>query len=103
MTTERAQLEAEIRNQIGTADWQLLATHAKAGTLILVDESLELLTAAVAIASNSTDAVAPWVDSGLLTKPDTEIQESFSNNKNEFFQFVVVAPFVLAQHIKLAS
>ncbi len=103
MTTPPEDLRAKITSELGTAGWALLASHAKSGSLILVDRSLDLIDVAVAIAGNETKQVGPWVERGLLSKLDEREQASMAETDAAFFQFVVVSPFVLAQRLVLDS
>ena len=98
---EAGDLRAKLGDEMGSIDWPFLAVHARSGHLILVHQEINLLDAAVAIANNDTATVGPWVDSDRLTKPSEEEQNAYGETPGRYFQFVVVAPFVLAQEIQL--
>ena len=97
----REELKSRITSELGTARWDRLAPHAKSENLILLDASLDLVGVAVAVADNDADQVQPWIESGLLAKPDSDAQDQMKTDPSVFFRFVVVAPFVLAQRIPL--
>ncbi|MEE2757307.1 MAG: DUF2288 family protein [Myxococcota bacterium] len=103
MNIERAKLEAELKAQIGTADWPLLAMHARAGNLIRLSAELNLLEVAVAVASNDANTISGMLTRGLLTKPDPSRQAELAALKGRFYQFVIVAPFILVQDIDVAD
>jgi len=103
MKSEIKALRAKLEGETGTADWALLAAHARADHLIVVGEELGLLDAATAVANNDADRVGGWIDDALLTKPDAGLQAEYAQAESLFFQFVIVAPFVMAQQVKLSS
>ena len=103
MSSDRDDLKKKIASELGTADWRLLASHAKSASLIVVDQTLDLLDVALAVAANETDRVSPWIEQGFLTKLDDASQATLAETPSAYFQFVVIAPFVLAQRIVLDS
>ena len=103
MNSKHDELRTKLQGETGTADWSLLASHGRSDHLIIVRSDVELLEAAVAVASNNAERVAGWIEEGLLSKPDAALQSEFSKAESVFFQFIVVAPFVMAQQIKLSS
>ncbi|MBV71119.1 MAG: hypothetical protein CMH52_07180 [Myxococcales bacterium] len=103
MSKERAELETELKAQIGTADWPLLAMHARAGNLIRLSAKLDLLDVAVAVALNDTKTISGLLTRGLLNKPDPTLQDELASLKGRFYQFVIVAPFILVQDIDVSA
>ena len=103
MAQDKVDLEKELKGQIGTADWALLAMHARAGNLIRLSPELELLHVAIAVASNDTETISGLLKRGLLTKPDSDAQDELASLADRFYQFVIVAPFILVQDIELKA
>ncbi len=102
MTEPELPLREKLSKETATVDWSLLAPHAKSEKLIVVDPAIVLLDAAVAVAENDATQVTAWIESGQLTKLSPEAQEELEEEKAVFFEFVVVAPFVLAKRVLLA-
>ncbi len=102
MTADSESVREKLQGELGTIDWPLLAVHARSGNLILVSPDIEFLDAAVAVAGNDTQQVSTWVEAGQLTKLDESEQAALDGEQGVFFQFVVVAPFVLARRVLLS-
>ena len=102
MSNESQDLRTKLSQEIGTADWSLLAPHAQSEKLIVVDDAVVLLDAALAVANNDTHRITHWIEGGQLTKLTPDQQTKLEDEKAAFFQFVIVAPFVLAQRVLLA-
>ncbi|MGC6418900.1 MAG: DUF2288 family protein [Bradymonadia bacterium] len=100
-TKDRKALEQELRSQIGTADWPVLQIHAKSGNMIVLNQSVDLLTFAIAVAANDTEVVSKHIQEGAVSKPSAEEQARFKGATGEFFQFVIVAPFILVKPVGL--
>ena len=97
-----ASIREKLAQEIGTVDWKPLAVHAQGDKLIVVAADIDLLDAAVAVAEDDASKVTPWIEGGKLTKLTLEEQAALEQEPGTFFQFVVVAPFVLAKRVILA-
>ena len=93
--TNQEDVREELARQLGTGTWSLLKSHSDAGRLFVVDTSLALLDAAVALATDQSSEVTHWIESARLRRGDDE------RDAGGIYQFVVVAPFVLAQRVEL--
>lgn len=97
MTALRVRLEEELLE----CEWSVLATHHAREASFMVDPQLDLLDAAVAVASDDRDAVAGWLASGLLARPTAEQAEAWAAEEEAApgprFVAVIVQPFVLVQ------
>ncbi len=102
MTDKAQSLREKLSEEIGTSDWSLLAPHAKSEKLIVVGPAVALLDAAVAVAENDASKVNAWIENGKLTKLTPDEQTELTEGAAAFFQFVIVAPFVLGQRMLLA-
>ena len=102
MTEPALPLREKLSQETATVDWSLLAPHAKSEKLIVVDPSIVLLDAAVSVAQNDAAQVTAWIEGGQLTKLSPNEQTELEQEKAVFFEFVVVAPFVLAKRVLLA-
>jgi len=95
----------EIRNRLsqekGTIDWPFLQVHARAENLIIVGTGLNLLDVAVAIATDDAAQIHTLLSDGNIHKPSPSEQSALQNTQGAYFEFVIVAPFVVAQQIQL--
>ena len=74
---DRKALEQELRPQIGTADWPVLQIHAKSGNMIVLNQTVDLLNFAIAVAANDTEVVSKHIQDGSVSKPSAEEQARF--------------------------
>lgn len=81
----------------GPVLWRDLRAHAKRGGLLIVATELELLDAAVAIATDDAVEVEAWLTAGQLFKPDLATLESWDEDLDKPFEAVVVQPWALAR------
>ena len=102
MSDDSQSIREKLSQDIGTSDWPLLAPHAASDKLIVVEPAIALLDAAVAVAENDAKTVTPWIENGQLSKLTPDEQAELAEGDTAFFQFVIVAPFVLAQRVLLA-
>lgn len=89
-------LAEKLKNEIGTADWPLLAPHAKRGVLLLIHPQLDLLEVAVQVAEDRAEQIRMWLDDGKITRP-TPPQLKEWETGDIIFTCVIVQPFVLVQ------
>ncbi|PIE15966.1 MAG: hypothetical protein CSA66_07925 [Proteobacteria bacterium] len=93
-------LEADLRDklagEIDVALWRDLRTHAARDVVFLVDRSVALLDAAVALASDDTGRVAAWIAAGALTRPGAGQLQRWEKHLDKRFDSVIVSPYILA-------
>ena len=82
-----------------TSTWgavgDVLAPHIERETLIIVDRSIALLDAAVALATDDASAVRAWLEADALKKLSaTGLTEQAPDDEMEL---VIVQPFVLVR------
>ena len=94
MPDELAALRAKITSEILPCDWGALRPHHQREALFLVSPDLDLVEAALAVASNRADRVEAWLTVGRLGRPEAAMAPVLEAGR---FQFVIVQPFVLAQ------
>ena len=103
MTDESKSIRDKLAEELGTTDWAPLAPHAASEKLIIAAADLDLLEAAVAVAENDAGRGTSWIEGGQLAKLSPDEQAALNDGPRTFFQFVVVAPFVLAQQVDLSA
>ncbi len=92
------ELKKRLAQQIERVDWKPLAPHAKRGGLLVVDPRLDLAEVASAIATDDSRRVEAWMRARQLGRATAEQIESWSEETEECFLFVIVQPYVLVQH-----
>lgn len=91
-------LREKLREDVLPCHWEELAEHHERGGLLLVRPDLDLLDAAVALATDRADRVEVWLTVGRLGRPTEAMVGSIMARKPRF-QFVIVQPWVVAQEI----
>lgn len=87
----------EIALSIDEAEWDWLRAHLERGGLILVDDRLDLVDAALKVANDDTETIEQWVIAGHIGKPtDTQIK-NWDAERHKKFAMLIVSPFVLIQ------
>jgi len=77
-------------------DWRSLGPHREREALFLVEDGLDLLDAAVAVAGDDTASVAAWLAVGRLRRPTDDEIAAWTEAPDTTFEFLIVQPFVLA-------
>ncbi len=94
MSDDSPDLRDKITAEVLPCDWAALRPHHARDALFLVSPDLDLVEAAVAVATNRADRVEVWLTVGRLGRPTPEMLDDLVGAR---FQFVIVQPFVLAQ------
>lgn len=94
------ELRRKLQSEVGTAGWAPLEPHYRRDALFLVDGSLDLIDAALAIAQNDTRVVQRWIEAAELVRPTAEQVQRWQTEGHGGFRFVIVQPFVLAQPLE---
>ena len=93
----RKKFETEIEN----ADWAMLKEHHQRGALFLVDEPLDFIDVAIALAEDNLENVKKWQGArSLRSASDIEISEWEKDPYEFILKFVIVQPFIIATKIK---
>lgn len=87
----------ELKKTLDEAEWVWLKSHADRGAVILVAQSLDLLSVGDAIASDSVQQVQEWIALGLLAKPTLDQMNAWDSEPGRKFLSLVVQPYVLIQ------
>lgn len=90
----REKLEAEILE----TNWSPVAPHFARGNVYLLDDDLDILDVAVAMAEDQVSTVKIWLDDGLLSPPTPEEATIFHKKDGEIiFNMLIIEPYVLIQ------
>ncbi|CBW27841.1 conserved hypothetical protein [Halobacteriovorax marinus SJ] len=93
-------LKEKLTNEIEKATWPLLEEHHKREALLIVDLELDLVDVSVAVANDDVQNVKTWLTSEKLIRPTDEMIQSWEENPELGFKFLIIQPYVIAQEIK---
>lgn len=93
-------LRTQLTEQLAEMEWNWLIPHAQRDALIVVNENLDLVEVALAIANDQTQLVQNWISEQLIQKPSPHQLSDWNNNLQKKFPTIIVQPFVLISEIK---
>ena len=99
--TSPTNLRDKLASEITPTQWAVLEAHHRRGALFIVDPTVELVDAAVAMADDRTDAVKTWLEAAQIGRPTGDESEAWATEEGTRFMFVIVQPYVLAQRLNL--
>ncbi|MFZ9001699.1 MAG: DUF2288 family protein [Bacteriovoracaceae bacterium] len=92
------ELKQKLVTEIETCDWSMLSIHNKRDAIVIVESSIELVDAAVALATDDVSLVKSWQDTAQIRRPRPEEIEAWEKSPNEkLAKFLIIQPFVLIQ------
>lgn len=92
------ELQARLEAEVMEVEWDALQPHFARGALVLVDPGLPIVKVAMAVGLDLADDVKGWMASGAVQTVRDEHAKGFA--QDDKFRFLIVQPFVLAQHIR---
>ena len=98
-----SKLEEKLREELSIAPWETLLPHAEQDSLICVSSDLGLVDAGVAIATDDVSKVNEWMSTQKIRKPTKEELDNWNKEPGNFFQFLIVQPYVLITEYFLES
>ena len=87
----------EFALAIDEAEWDWLRAHMERGGLILVNDNLDLVDAALKVAADDADAIEQWIIAGRIGKPSESQIHNWDADRHKRFAMLIVSPFVLIQ------
>ena len=97
-----AELKTRLNQETSKLRWTELQRHYAGGNVVVVDEALDLIAVAVAIARDDTAAVTKWMADGLLARVSDMQAAAWLQVDLEMWA-VVVKPWVLVQRVERAG
>ncbi len=98
MNAPNAEFLSHLNLETGRLTWAEAERHFARGVVVKVAAELDLLEVAAAMAEDDKAQFVAWLESGQVTKANTEDALRWHETQAEFWA-VVVAPWVLAQEI----
>jgi hypothetical protein len=93
------ELKTRLNQETSKLRWNELQRHYAGGNVVVVDEALDLIAVAVAIARDDTEAVKKWMADGRLARV-SDIQAAAWLQVDLEMWAVVVKPWVLVQRVE---
>ena len=92
------ELRKKLTDEIETCSWSILKEHHLRKVVFVINEELNLVDVAIALALDEVDKVKTWKDSGDFREPDSyEIENWEKDPDTKIAKFIIVQPFVLIQ------
>lgn len=93
------ELQRRLNTETSKLKWTELQRHYAGGNVVAVDEALDLIAVAVALARDDTGSVRKWMADGLLARVG-DIQAAAWLQADLEMWAVVVKPWVLVQRVE---
>ena len=92
----------QFKKDLADVTWRDLRIHLQRGSIIIVNDRLDLVAVAVAVAEDQKAPVEDWVAAGDLIKPSVEQIEAWETQLDKPFRMLIVQPFILVQMVSHA-
>lgn len=87
-------------DQLDKASWDMLKDHHERGAVFLVDEQLDIVTVATAIARDNFGQVKLWLEADQIAKVSDQLVEAWEKEPSKkVVNFLIVQPYVIVQRI----
>lgn len=90
-------IKRKLQEDIASISWQEIRPHAKRDAVFVIDERLDLLEVAEAIALDNTSLVSNWIAEQLIAKPSNAQLANWNSHPETQFTTAIVQPFVIIQ------
>ena len=88
-------IQEKLRQDLADVAWTDLLPHSRRDAVIVVHETLDIVTAAEAIASDDSARVQVWIDEQLIQKPTQQQLSQWNAAPQTEFSTLIVQPYVL--------
>ena len=92
----------QFSKDIAEVPWKDLRIHLQRDAIVIVDDELDLISVAVAVAEDNKSKVETWIGSGQLVKPTAEQAKCWEGELEKPFRVLIVQPFILVQIVSHA-
>ena len=99
MITEADVLKAKLNLETAQVAWTELQRFFAQGSVVWLDDSLDLIEVAHAIAHDNTTAIKAWMDDGNLAQVSDDQAQRWLK-EDTWLWSVVVRPLILVQNIQ---
>jgi len=88
-------LKTQLEKDLATISWQEILPHAKRDAVVVIDQKLNILDVAEAIALDNSSQVNNWILNQLITKPSAQQLTIWNSDPKLAFTTAIVQPFVI--------
>ncbi len=99
MSDTKPALRARLAEQIGDCLASDLNAHIERRAVFVVDVTISLFDAALAIAEDDAETVQYWIECQKLRRPSAKEAQHWKATPDASFRSVVVQPYVLVQKL----
>ncbi|MCE5275631.1 MAG: DUF2288 domain-containing protein [Deltaproteobacteria bacterium] len=97
---QEQELREKLSGEMTVATWKGLIPDMLDRSLFFVSLDLDLVEVGVTVALDRTSEVRQWLESGCLSRPNSE-QIGQWEATGSLFRFIIVAPFVFFQEYRV--
>lgn len=88
-------LKTQLEKDLATISWQEILPHAKRDAVVVINQDLDILDVAEAIALDNSSQVNNWILHELITKPSAQQLTKWNSEPELVFTTAIVQPFVI--------
>ena len=88
-------IQKQLQKDRADIEWKSLIPHSQRDSIIFVEEGLDLVEVAVAIAQDEAVKVQAWIAEELIHKPTAQQLSLWNQSPGQLFDAVIVQPYVL--------
>ncbi len=88
-----------FKQDLAEVAWRDLRIHLQRDAIIIVDQALDLIAVAEAVAGDDKPRVEGWIAAAQLQKPSTDQIGAWERELEKPFRMLIVQPFILVQPI----
>ena len=100
MSEQEQTLLEKLHSETALMPWKDLQRFFAQGNVLYVQDSIDLVQAAVWFAEDAAKQLAPYIESQTIVQPNNDQARAWYDNDVELWT-VVVAPYVLVQEQKV--
>lgn len=90
-------IKAKITTETARINWLELQKFYAAGSVVMVDATLDLVDVAFAFSQDQKETVQDWLGTGVVARVPDEQARIWFDSQTELWA-VVISPWVLVQH-----
>ena len=88
-------LKTQLEKDLATISWQEILPHAKRDAVVVIDQDLDILDVAEAIALDNSSQINDWILHQLIAKPSAQQLTKWNSEPKLAFTAAIVQPFVI--------
>jgi hypothetical protein len=93
------ELAEQFTRDLAEVAWKDLRIHMQRDAIIIVNDDLDLVAVAIAVAEDDKSKVEKWIAEGRLAKPAAEQVTAWEAELEKPFRVLIVQPYILMQMV----